>query len=69
MLFYFIVFTVVGFVIEKLNSDEKQSFVIIVGIGIVWGIAYAPVWGLASFGEMALGYFLSRLSKNTVRDN
>lgn len=62
MLFYFIVFTIIGIIIDKTNNDnEGRAIVIIIIIAIIWGIFYAPIWGLVSLGEMALGYFISRL--------
>lgn len=62
MLKYFILFTVIGFIIGKFNSEnEKQALVIIIIISIVWGIAYAPIWGLMSLAEMALGYMITKI--------
>jgi hypothetical protein len=63
MLFYFIVFTIVGFVISSVAKDESTTIVLILIIAIVWGITTAPIWGLASLGEMALGYFLTKILK------
>ncbi|MCD4758963.1 MAG: hypothetical protein K8R39_11880 [Arcobacteraceae bacterium] len=64
MLSYFIIFTIVGFVINKINQDnESQAFGIIIVVAVIWGIAYAPIWGLASLGEMALGYFIAKQIK------
>ena len=61
MLFYFIVFTIVGFIISSVNKEENVAIGLIIIIAIVWGIATAPIWGLASLGEMALGYFIARM--------
>ena len=64
MFFYFIIFSILGFVIGKLNNhNESQAFVIILIIAILWGISSAFIWGLVSLGEMALGYFISRIIK------
>ena len=63
MLGYFIIFTIVGFVIGSINryNSQSQSITIIAFISVIWGIATAPIWGLASLGEMALGYFIARM--------
>lgn len=61
MLFYFIIFTIVGLVIAIINkNNDNQAFTIIIIIAVIWGIFTAPIWGLVSLGEMALGYFISR---------
>ncbi|MGM0519627.1 MAG: hypothetical protein ACQERD_08280 [Campylobacterota bacterium] len=64
MLIYFIIFTIVGFTIGKINqNNESQAFTIIIAVAVIWGIAYAPIWGLTSLGEMALGYFVAKQIK------
>lgn len=63
MLFYFIVFTIVGFIIASTAQEESNAIGLIIIIAIGWGIAYAPIWGLASLGEMSLGYFIARMVK------
>lgn len=67
MLFYIILFTIIGFVIARLNQNNlKSSFKIMIIISIVWGISTALIWGCLSFGEMALGYFISNIFYNKV---
>jgi len=62
MLKYFILFAVIGFIIGKFNSEnEKQALGIIVIIAIIWGATYAPIWGLMSLAEMALGYMITKI--------
>ena len=63
MLFYFIVFTIVGFIISSVSKEESSAIGLIIIIAIGWGIATAPIWGLASLGEMALGYFIARMMR------
>lgn len=62
MLGYFITFTAVGFILGVMSLDnEVTAFGIIVLIAILWGISYAPIWGLVSLGEMALGYMINQI--------
>jgi hypothetical protein len=58
MLFYFLIFTVLGFILQK-KLNEKGIQVIIV-LAILWALIYGAIWGLVSLGEMFLGYYLSR---------
>jgi uncharacterized membrane protein (Fun14 family) len=62
MLMYFIVFTVIGFVIGTMVKDIEKSIPIIIGISILWGMIYAPVWGLAALGELSLGFYIFTMS-------
>lgn len=62
MLTYFIIFSIVGFVIGKLQSNQQTAFIIIIGIAILWGISHKPIWGVVSLGELALGYFIASLT-------
>ena len=57
MLFYFLLFTLVGYFIGKFFTQDKGVILIVV-LAILWGISSAPVWGLASLGEMLLGLYL-----------
>ena len=65
MLTYFIVFTILGFVIGTLVGDMKKAIPIIVAASILWGLISAPIWGLATLGELSLGFYIYVLSKNT----
>ena len=60
MLIYFLVFTLVGYVIGRLLMQDKGVILIIV-LAVLWGVSSAPVWGLASLGEMLLGLYLSKI--------
>ena len=62
MLMYFIVFTVIGFIIGIMVKDIEKSIPIIIGISILWGFVYAPVWGLAALGELSLGFYIFMMS-------
>lgn len=59
MLMYFIIFSVVGFVIGKLQNNQQTAFIIIIAIAVLWGVSHRPIWGFVSFGELALGYFIA----------
>ena len=60
MLIYFLLFTLAGFLIGKFFSQDKGVILIVV-LAILWGMSSAPVWGLASLGEMLLGLYLSKI--------
>jgi hypothetical protein len=61
MFIYFIVFTSLGYVLQR-NLGDKSSSVIII-LAIIWGLFSGAIWGLVSLGEMFLGLFLAE-SKN-----
>lgn len=60
MLIYFLLFTLVGYFIGRLLTQDKGVILIIV-LAVLWGISSAPVWGLVSLGEMLLGLYLSKI--------
>ena len=60
MLIYFLLFTLVGYFISRLLAQDKAVILIIV-LAVLWGLSSAPVWGLASLGEMLLGLYLSKI--------
>jgi Na+-driven multidrug efflux pump len=60
MLIYFLLFTLAGYFIGKFFTQDK-SVILIVVLAILWGMSSAPVWGLASLGEMLLGLYLSKI--------
>jgi hypothetical protein len=60
VLFYFLLFTLAGYFIGKFFTQDKGVILIVV-LAVLWGISSAPVWGLASLGEMLLGLYLSRM--------
>ena len=61
MLFYFFVFTLIGFLLYQFF--EKRGVIVIIIISIIWGLSSAPIWGLASLGEMFLGFYLAHMIK------
>jgi hypothetical protein len=63
MIVYFLIFTIAGFVIGNLVQEKEKAFGIIIIIAIVWALSYSFFWGLVSFGELALGYFISVIIK------
>ncbi len=64
MLIQVIIFFIVGFLIPKFIVDKKTAFILIGTIAIVWGIVYAPMWGLVGLGEMLFGYFIFKFTKD-----
>jgi hypothetical protein len=60
MFIYFLIFTLVGYFIGRLFTQDKGVILIVV-LAVLWGISSAPVWGLASLGEMLLGLYLSKI--------
>jgi hypothetical protein len=61
MFFYFFVFTLIGFLLYQFF--EKRGVIVIIVISIIWGLSSAPVWGLASLGEMFLGFYIAQMIK------
>ena len=61
MFFYFFVFTLIGFLLYQFF--EKRGVIVIIVISIIWGLSSAPIWGLASLGEMFLGFYLAQMIK------
>jgi len=66
MLMYFIIFTIIGFIIGTMVKDIEKSIPIIIGISIIWGLIYAPVWGLAALGELSLGFYIFMMSNKKM---
>jgi hypothetical protein len=60
LLFYFLLFTLAGYLIGKFFTQDKGVIIIVV-FAILWGISSAQVWGLASLGEMLLGLYLYKI--------
>jgi len=58
MLMYFIVFSIIGFGIGVIVKDIEKAIPIIMIISGVWGLIHAPIWGLATFGELSLGFYI-----------
>lgn len=64
MIFYFLLFTIIGIIISFMIKNETNTFILFIIIAILWGVSHAPIWGLVSLGEMALGYFITKIFKN-----
>lgn len=58
MLTYFIAFSIIGFVIGAQVKDIGKAIPIIVIASILWGLVSAPIWGLATLGELSLGFYI-----------
>jgi len=58
MLFYFIVFTIIGFVIGSAVRDINKAIPVIIVASVLWGLISAPIWGLATLGELSLGFYI-----------
>ena len=48
-------------------KDIEKSIPIIIGISILWGLIYAPVWGLAALGELSLGFYIFTMSNQKTK--
>jgi hypothetical protein len=58
MIVYFLIFSFLGFLIQRNFADK--SAVIIISLAVIWGFSSAPIWGLASLGEMFLGKYVAQ---------
>jgi len=58
---YLIIFTLVGFLLSKFIKDEKNTFIAFLAVSVIWGLSSAPIWGLVTFGELSLGFALSKV--------
>ncbi len=38
--------------------DINRAIPIIIGASILWGLISAPIWGLATLGELSLGFYI-----------
>jgi phosphate/sulfate permease len=63
MLTYIVIFTAIGFAVGHFSNDKKQSLGIILVIAALWGMSHQAVWGLASLGELMLGYFIYEITE------
>ena len=61
MLMYFILFTFIGFIIGNILLEKEKAFVGIIIVSIIWAFTYSIFWGLVSFGELTLGYFVAKI--------
>lgn len=56
MFIYFILFAVIGLGIGKYVADKPTALGFIVIIAVIWGMNHRPFGGIATFGEVMLGY-------------
>lgn len=59
MLTYFLIFTAIGFAIGRFIPNPRVGFFYMAFISLVWGANSQAVWGLATLGELLLGYFVA----------
>ena len=60
MLKYVIIFSLLGFLLSKFIEEDKTVFGVFLAISVIWGLSSAPIWGLVTFGELTLGYGVSK---------
>ena len=58
MFVYFLIFTLLGFFINKFFEANGAGVIIV--IAIIWGFSSGAIWGLASLGEMFLGFYVAQ---------
>jgi hypothetical protein len=61
MLTYFIGFTLLGFIIRKVITDDKSALIAILGIALIWGFTHQLILGFVTLGELFLGYTISNI--------
>lgn len=66
MLFYFIIFCIIGFVLGVVIKNIKIALGIVAAITLCWTFAYGP-WALATFFELILGVAVGRVVMKEVK--
>ena len=59
MLKYFLIFTAIGFAIGRFIPNPRMGFFYMAAISLLWGASSQAIWGLATLGELLLGYFVA----------
>jgi LytS/YehU family sensor histidine kinase len=59
MLFYFVIFLIIGFVIGAVIKDSAKAMTAIIVVSLLWGLVFGP-WALAAFVELMIGYALAK---------
>ncbi|MCG6308643.1 hypothetical protein K6U49_08545 [Vibrio alginolyticus] len=59
MLFYTIVFVIIGFALGAFIKDSRSALIAIVAISVVWALVWGP-WALAAFIELLVGYYIAK---------
>ena len=65
MLKYVIIFSLLGFLLSKFIEEDKTVFGVFLAISVIWGLSSDPIWGLVTFGELTLGYGISKALKRS----
>jgi len=68
MLTYLVVFTAIGFAIGHFIKEKKTSLIVILVLSVLWGMSHQAIWGLATLGELMLGYFIYDVTQNTKKE-
>ncbi len=66
MLFYFIIFCIVGFILGIVINNIKVVLGIVAAITLCWTFAYGP-WALATFIELMLGVAVAKIVMKEVK--
>jgi hypothetical protein len=64
MLKYFLLFSLLGWLVAKIVDDIRSVFIIYFLIAIMWGAFTAPIWGFVAFGELFVGYSFAFIFKS-----
>jgi hypothetical protein len=52
---YFIIFTVIGFIVGKIFPKGSMAYFILLLIPIIWAFEYGIFWAIVTYGELLLG--------------
>ena len=61
MIKYFLLFSLLGFLVAKIAGDFRAIIFLYLLIAVIWGFFTAPIWGFVSLGELFLGYALKMI--------
>lgn len=59
MLEFFIMFTILGFILAFIIKEDKLIIIGIIVISVLWSFAFGP-WAIATLFELLIGYKLQR---------
>ncbi|MFM2479504.1 hypothetical protein [Celerinatantimonas sp. MCCC 1A17872] len=59
MLFYTIVFVIIGFSIGAFINNLRSVIIAIVSISVVWALVWGA-WAFAAFIELLVGYYIAK---------
>ncbi|NRQ00830.1 hypothetical protein [Marinobacterium sp. xm-d-530] len=69
MLTYFLIFLAVGAVIALILRSKKSAYVLMLVIGLLWGVLSGIQWGALSFFEMLIGHSILNALLNIREGN